>query len=90
METRRRSFAIANSRVHQPMAIRASNNHVIRGRNWTTRVNFGWLSSLLPPIDGLLPSPTGGLWERVLGDSHVRFCESRWMPPGHSTQRPRE
>jgi RNA-directed DNA polymerase len=41
-----KKFAIVNSYVHQRMAILASNKHGIPGRNWATRFNYGWFTSL--------------------------------------------
>jgi hypothetical protein len=41
-----RKFATLNSYVHQRMAILASNKHGIPGRNWATRFNYGWFTSL--------------------------------------------
>ena len=41
-----KKFAIVNSYVHQRMAILASNKHGLSGRNWATRFNYGWLTSL--------------------------------------------
>ena len=41
-----KKFAIVNSYVHQRMAILASNKHGMSGRNWATRFDYGWLTSL--------------------------------------------
>jgi group II intron reverse transcriptase/maturase len=41
-----RKFGLVNSYVHQRMAILASNKHGVPGRNWSTRFNYGWLTSL--------------------------------------------
>ena len=41
-----KKFAIVNSYVHQRMAILASNKHGRSGRNWATRFNYGWFTSL--------------------------------------------
>ena len=41
-----KKFTIVNSYVHQRMAILASNKHGLPGRNWATRFNYGWLTSL--------------------------------------------
>ena len=41
-----RKFAAVDSYVHQRMAILASNKHGRSGRNWATRFNYGWLTSL--------------------------------------------
>ena len=41
-----RKFATVDSYVHQRMAMLASNKHGLRGRNWATRFNYGWLTDL--------------------------------------------
>jgi len=41
-----KKFATVNSYVHQRMAILASNKHGLSGRNWATRFNYGWFTSL--------------------------------------------
>ncbi|HEY5273705.1 MAG TPA: group II intron reverse transcriptase/maturase [Acidimicrobiales bacterium] len=41
-----KKFAIVNSYVHLRMAILASNKHGLPGRNWATRFNYGWFTSL--------------------------------------------
>jgi len=42
----RRTFNVVNGYVHERMAILASNKHGRSGRNWTTRFNYGWFTSL--------------------------------------------
>jgi hypothetical protein len=41
-----KKFATVDSYVHQRMAILASNKHGLSGRNWATRFNYGWFTSL--------------------------------------------
>ncbi|MFF3517441.1 group II intron maturase-specific domain-containing protein [Streptomyces sp. NPDC002573] len=41
-----RKFNVVNGYVHERLAIFASRKHGLRGRNWTTRYNSGWLSRL--------------------------------------------
>ena len=41
-----RKFNVVNSYVHERMAILASNKYGRSGRNWATRFNYGWFTSL--------------------------------------------
>jgi len=41
-----RKFNVVNSYVHERMAILASNKHGRSGRNWATRFNYRWFTSL--------------------------------------------
>ncbi len=41
-----RKFNVVNSYVHERMAILASNKYGRSGRNWATRFNYGWFTSI--------------------------------------------
>ena len=41
-----RKFQVVNSYAHERMAILASNKYGLHGRNWATRFNYGWITSL--------------------------------------------
>ena len=41
-----RKFHVIDSYVHERLAILASNKHGRSGRNWATRFNYGWFTSL--------------------------------------------
>lgn len=41
-----RKFDAVNHYVHERMALFASKKHGLRGRNWATRFNHGWVTSL--------------------------------------------
>ncbi|MFD5514040.1 group II intron maturase-specific domain-containing protein [Streptomyces sp. NPDC127051] len=41
-----RKFNAADGCVHERLAIFASRKHRLRGRNWTTRFTYGWITRL--------------------------------------------
>ena len=41
-----RKFTVVNSYVHERIAILASNKYGRSGRNWATRFNYGWFTSI--------------------------------------------
>jgi RNA-directed DNA polymerase len=41
-----RKFNAIDGCVHERLAIFASRKHGLRGRNWTTRYTYGWISQL--------------------------------------------
>jgi hypothetical protein len=41
-----RKFNAVDGYVHERLAIFASRKHRLRGRNWTTRFTYGWISWL--------------------------------------------
>jgi RNA-directed DNA polymerase len=41
-----RKFNAIDGYVHERLAILASRKHGLRGRNWTTRYTYGWITRL--------------------------------------------
>ena len=41
-----RRFNAVDGYVHERLAIFASRKHGLRGRNWTTRYTYGWITEL--------------------------------------------
>lgn len=90
-----RKFNAVDGYVHERLAIFASRKHRLRGRNWTTRFTYGWITRLegLPPDrkraqgDGACQS-VNDVGKPCAGEPHARLkrrgLETERKPPRQS------